>query len=76
MKKVLCFAAAAMAIFASCQKTEVVYSNDGPQEIALFAVNKTATKTPVDGGSFSSNDNMAVAAYIVEGTTPANFFDF
>ena len=76
MKKVLCFAAAAMAIFASCQKTEVVYSNDGPQEIALFAVNKTATKTPVDGGSFSSNDNMAVAAYIVEGTTPANFFGY
>lgn len=64
MKKVLCFAAAAMAIFASCQKTEVVYSNDGPQEIALFAVNKVPTKAPVSGESFWTFDNMRVSAYL------------
>ena len=81
MKKVLCFAAAAMAIFASCQKTEVVYSNDGPQEIALFAVNKTATKAPVSGDDFMGGDDMTVVAYIAEGAidergqaTFGNFF--
>lgn len=77
MKKVLCFAAAAMAIFASCQKTEVVYSNDGPQEIALFAVNKVATKAPVVDNTFLEGDDMAVAAYLVsgDGVTKGNFFD-
>lgn len=66
MKKVLCFAAAAMAIFASCQKTEVVYNNDGPQEIGIFAVNKVATKAPVDGAAFTY-DKMKVAAYLAAG---------
>ena len=77
MKKVLCFAAAAMAIFASCQKTEVVYNNDGPQEIGIFAVNKVATKAPVDGATFLDGDNMSVAAYLVsgDGVTQGNFFD-
>lgn len=65
MKKVLCFAAAAMALFASCQKTEVVYDNDDPQEIALFAVNKVATKAPVDGEEFTGND-MRVSAYLYD----------
>ena len=77
MKKVLCFAAAAMAIFASCQKTEVVYNNDGPQEIGIFAVNKVATKAPVVDNTFLEGDDMAVAAYLVsgDGVTKGNFFD-
>ncbi len=65
MKKVLYFAAAAMVLFAGCQKTEVVYDNDGPQEIALFAVNKVATKAPVEGTDFTGND-MRVSAYLYE----------
>ena len=75
MKKVLCFAAAAMAIFASCQKTEVVYNNDGPQEIALFAVNKTATKAPVSGTLYPEDYDMQVAAYVSAGTTANDYFD-
>lgn len=77
MKKVLCFAAAAMALFASCQKTEVVYDNDDPQEIALFAVNKVATKAPVTGEDFLKDDNMRVSAYLaaVTGSTPASYFE-
>ena len=77
MKKVLCFAAAAMAIFASCQKTEVVYNNDGPQEIGIFAVNKVATKAPVTGTVFNTSDNMRVSAYLaeVDGGTPGSYFE-
>lgn len=77
MKKVLCFAAAAMTLFASCQKTEIVSNNnDGPQEISLFAINKTATKTPVDGTSFQTTDKMTVVAYLAngDGATAGNFF--
>lgn len=78
MKKFFFFAAAVIA-FAACNKTEVVYS-DGPQEIALFAVNKTAVKAPVDGTVFPVEDNMQVAAYLAQGdagagqTTSGNFF--
>lgn len=64
MKKILCFAAAAMALFAACQKTTVVYDNDGPQEIAVFAVNKVATKAPVSEATFSTDDDMRVSAYL------------
>ena len=70
MKKILCFAAAALILFAGCQKTTVVYDNDGPQEIAVFAVNKVATKAPVSGAEFSSADNMRVSAYLA--ATDAN----
>ena len=73
MKKFFFLAVAATMTFAACNKTEVVY-DEGPQEIAFSAVNKVATKTPVDGTDFLTDDNMQVAAYIVEGTTPANFF--
>lgn len=66
MKKVLCFAAAAMTLFAACQKTTVVYDNSEPQEIAVFAVNKTATKAPVAGTDFPDYD-MQVAAYLASG---------
>lgn len=80
MKKVLCFAAAAMTLFASCQKTEIVYNNDGPQEIAMFAVNRAVTKA-VDGTAYPETYNMKVAAYIVDGATgtatmnTGNYFD-
>ena len=75
MKKILFVAAAALALFASCQKTEVVY-NEGPQEISFVAVNKVATKTPVDGTTFRRGDNMQVAAYIVEGAADGWGHDF
>ena len=35
-----------------------------------------ATKVPVTGNQFLDNDNMAVAAYIVDGTTPNDFFGY
>lgn len=76
MKKVLFFAAAALTMLAACNKTEVVYDND-PQEIAFVSVSDVATKTPVSGNVFSDNDNMAIAAYIVEGSqTAGNFFAY
>ena len=75
MKKVLCFAAAAMTLFASCQKTEIVYNNDGPQEISFFAVNKVATKAPIDGAVFPTTDKMNVAAYLAAGgSSVGNYF--
>ena len=77
MKKVLCFAAAAMTLFAACQKTTVVYDNSEPQEIAVFAVNKTATKAPVAGETFPTDYSMQVAAYLAagDGVTPGDYFD-
>lgn len=66
MKKVLCFAAMAMAIFASCQKTEIVGNNDGPQEIGIFAINKTPTKAPVEKTEFPTEYGMAVSAYLAK----------
>lgn len=78
MKKVLCFAAAALTLFAACQKTTVVYDNSDPQEIAVFAVNKTATKAPVAGTDFPDNYNMQVAAYLASGgigTASGDYFD-
>lgn len=67
MKRLLSFAAAATVLFAACQKTEVVYDNPDPQEIALFAVNKVATKAPVGGTAFPTDDKMQVAAYLAHG---------
>ena len=75
MKKIFFLAVAATAMLAACNKTEVVPTGDA-QEISFVAVNKTATKTPVDGVTFRDGDNMAVAAYIVEGTTPNDFFGY
>lgn len=71
MKKFFFMAAAATALFAACNKTEVVYT-DGPQEIAMFAVSNTATKAPVTGTAYP-NDNMQVAAYLASGTA-GNYF--
>lgn len=75
MKKFIFLAAAATMLFAACNKTEVVYDND-PQEISFLAVNRAATKAPVDGTAFLTEDNMAVSAYLVsgDGVTPGNFF--
>ena len=75
MKRFFFLAVAATAMLAACNKTEIVPTGDA-QEISFVAVNKVATKTPVDGTVFQSDDNMAVAAYIVEGTTPNNFFGY
>lgn len=78
MKKVLCFAAAALTLFAACQKTTVVYDNSEPQEIAVFAVNKTATKAPVAGTDFPDDYDMQVAAYLASGgigTESGDYFD-
>lgn len=71
MKKFFFMAAAATALFAACNKTEVVYT-DGPQEIAMFAVSNTATKAPVEGTVYP-DDNMQVAAYLASGTA-GNYF--
>ena len=74
MKRFFFLAVAATAMLAACNKTEVVYNND-PQEIAFNAVNKVATKIPVDQSEFREGDDMHVAAYIVAGSeTDGNFF--
>lgn len=63
MKKFIFLAAAATMLFAACNKTEVVYSGE-PQEIAMYAVSKVATKAPVAGTTFNTEDNMRVSAYL------------
>lgn len=75
MKRFFFLAVAATAMLAACNKTEIVPTGD-PQEISFVAVNKVATKVPVTGNQFLDYDNMAVAAYIVEGTTPNDFFGY
>ena len=75
MKKFFFLAVAATAMLAACNKTEIVPTSD-PQEISFIAVNKVATKVPVDGTDFQTTDNMAIAAYIVEGTTANDFFKY
>ena len=75
MKRFFFFAVAATAMLTTCNKTEIVPTGDA-QEISFVAVNKVATKTPVDGPAFQDHDNMAIAAYIVEGTTPNDFFGY
>lgn len=75
MKRFYFLAVAATCLLASCNKTEIVPTGDA-QEISLVAVNKVATKVPVDGAAFQDYDNMAIAAYIVEGTTPNDFFGY
>lgn len=71
MKKIFFLTAAAAMLFAACQKTEVVYT-DGPQEIAMFAVNNVATKAPVANAIFPTGDKMEVAAYSL--TEEAGYF--
>ena len=75
MKKFFFLAVAVTAMLTACNKTEIIPIGDA-QEIAFTAINKVATKTPVTGNQFLNEDNMAVAACIVKGTTPANFFGY
>ena len=75
MKRFLLMAAAATAMLTACEKTEMVPTGDA-QEISFVAVNKTATKVPVADNKFLDTDNMAIAAYIVEGTSPNDFFGY
>ncbi len=78
MKKILLIAASAMMVFASCTKVNVNYPDNGqPQEIAMFAVNKKATKAAVVDNAFLVGDNMRVSAYLasVAGSTPASYFE-
>ena len=75
MKRFFFLAVAATCLLASCNKTEVVPTGE-LQEISFVAVNKVATKVPVTGNQFLDFDNMAVAAYIVDGTTPNDFFGY
>lgn len=73
MKKFFLIAASAMMVLASCTKVVINYPEDAqPQEIAMFAVNKSATKTPLNGGStFPTNYDMMVAAYLASGAQNA-----
>lgn len=74
MKRFFFLAVAATALFAACNKTEVVPTGEA-QEISFVAVNKVATKVPVDETAFKDGDDMHVAAYIVAGSeTDGNFF--
>ena len=74
MKRFFFLAVAATAMLAACNKTEIVPTGDA-QEISFVAVNKVATKVPVDGTAFKEGDDMHVAAYIVAGSeTDGNFF--
>lgn len=81
MKKIFLIAASAMMVFASCTKVVINYPEDAqPQEIAMFAVNKSATKAPVggavDGETFPTDYNMQVVAYLAgaDGATPGEYF--
>ena len=76
MKKILFFTVFAILGLASCSKSEIEYDNQ-PQEISLFAVNKVATKAPVEGNTFPSDYDMMVAAYLAAGdgvTTGSDYF--
>lgn len=74
MKRFFFLAVAATCLLASCNKTEIVPTGD-LQEISFVAVNKVATKVPVNGSTFLPGDDMHVAAYIVAGSeTDGNFF--
>ena len=75
MKRFFFLAVAATAMLAACNKTEIVPTGEA-QEISFVAVNKVATKAPVDGTTFLTGDNMDVAAYLAagDGATRGNFF--
>ncbi|MBO7248589.1 MAG: fimbrillin family protein [Bacteroidales bacterium] len=76
MKKLFLIAASAMMLLASCTKVNVNYPDNGqPQEIAMFAVNKSATKAPVgNNSSFPADYEMKVAAYLASGAQDENGF--
>jgi hypothetical protein len=75
MKRFFFLAVAATAMLAACNKTEIVPTGDA-QEISFVAVNKVATKAPVDGDTFLTGDNMDVVAYLAagDGATAGTYF--
>lgn len=75
MKKFFFLAAAATAMLAACNKTEIVPTGD-VQEIAFTSINKVATKAPVDGATFLTGDDMDVVAYLAagDGATAGTYF--
>lgn len=75
MKRFFFLAVAATAMLAACNKTEIVPTGDA-QEISFVAVNKVATKAPVDGTTFLTGDNMDVVAYLAagDGATAGTYF--
>ena len=75
MKKIFFLAVVATAMLAACNKTEVVPTGDA-QEISFVAVNKVATKAPVDGSTFLTGDNMDVVAFLAagDGATAGTYF--
>ena len=75
MKRFYFLAVAATAMLAACNKTEIVPTGDA-QEISFVAVNKVATKAPVDGDTFLTGDNMDVVAYLAagDGATAGTYF--
>lgn len=73
MKKIFLIAASAMMVLASCTKVVINYPEDAqPQEIAMFAVNKSATKAPVADENFPADYEMKVAAYLASGDLTEN----
>lgn len=75
MKRFLFLAAAASMIFAACSKTEV-NPIGGPQEISVMAVNKVATKAPVNTALYPEDYNMKLAAYLTYGSSDGNMHDY
>ncbi|MBR4298172.1 MAG: fimbrillin family protein [Bacteroidales bacterium] len=75
MKRFFFLAVAATCLLASCNKTEIVPTGE-LQEISFVAVNKVATKAPVDDATFLTGDDMDVAAYLAagDGATAGTFF--
>ena len=75
MKRFFFLTVAATALFAACNKTEIVPTGEA-QEISFVAVNKVATKVPVDGDTFLTGDNMDVVAYLAagDGATAGTYF--
>lgn len=75
MKRFFFLAVAATAMLAACNKTEIVPTGDA-QEISFVAVNKVATKVPVDGTTFLTGDNMDVVAHLAagDGATAGTYF--
>ncbi len=62
-------------IFAACSKTEV-NPIGGPQEISVMAVNKVATKAPVNTALYPEDYNMKLAAYLTAGSSDGEKHDY
>ena len=57
MKKIVLIALPALALIASCSKTEVTPAQSDPQQIAFTPLNgKLSTKAMIDGTSYATTD--------------------